>query len=133
MKRREFDELFDDFSANNWSFLRREGLPDTRKLYYYYFKDVEYKVLKKAFSNLVKSQKLMPSVSTIRGEIDIVKFELPQPKIVAPSFNKKRSDRIKQMIKEARNIINTTTGAEKMSKLKACSESFLKDRKQAVL
>ncbi len=128
MKRQEFDELFDKFASNNWAFLKRDGLPETRKLYYHYFKEADYAILKRAFENLVKSQKLMPSVATIRGEIDIVKFEQPQPKVVIPSFNKKRSDRIKQMITETRKIIDTITGAEKMAKLKECSESFLRDR-----
>ncbi len=131
MKQKEFDDLFDMFASNQWAFCKREGLPETRKLYYHYFKDVEYKVFKKVLENLVKTQKMIPSVSTVRAEVEAVEFEQPQPKFIIPSFNKKRSDRIRQMIAEAREIINTTTGPEKMEKLKKCSESFLRDRKLA--
>ncbi len=132
MKADEFKELFDTFASNPWAFCKREGLPETRKLYYRYFKDVEYKVFKKVLENMVKTQKMIPSVSTVRAEVEAVEFEQPQPKYVIPSFNKKRSDRIRQMITEAREIINTVTGPEKREKLKECGESFLRDRNNAV-
>ncbi len=125
MKTDEFNELFDVFASNPWAFLKRDGLPETRKLYYNFFKDVKYKIFKEVLGNLVKTQKMIPSVATVRAEIEAVEFAQPQPKVIIPSFDQKRSDRIKQMITEAREIINTTTGPEKMAKLKKCGESLV--------